>query len=221
MLFEINVMFGPSVCLYDWWCLMFYICVCLRNMVSNTSLSVIVSVSLEFTFLQCFIGSVLPVYLVCFLTYSQCCVCLLRSPTFWHCAIFNCLYVLRSLLWSPLRYPHNNDVQFVSIHPPPQLRVWRVMSFVCMFAYNGVWLYEIHGGCYLQALKIPPYFGEVGVAHRVNALGFLCVFIVFTLFVLYSMLPVFLDCLFLLALPVSQDGSFAIMRKSKVILLQV
>ena len=105
---------------------------------------------------------------------------------------------------------------FLSTPPPTQLCVWRVMSFVCMFAYNVVWLYEFHGGCYLQAFKIPPYFGEVGVAHRINALDFLCVFIVFTLFVLYSMLPVFL-----LALPVSQAGSFAIMRKSKVILPRV
>jgi hypothetical protein len=86
-------------CLYDGWCLIFYICVCLRNMVSSTSLSLILYVSLEFTSLQFLMGSVLLVYLVCFLTYSPmlCYVCFL----------------------SRLRFPHKNDVPFVSTHSAP------------------------------------------------------------------------------------------------------
>jgi hypothetical protein len=105
-------------CLYDGWCIIFYICVCLRNMVSNTYLSLILSVSLEFTSLQFLMGSVLLVYLVCFLTYFPmlCCVC----------------------LYSMLRC----SVRLYPRHPYPWLRVWRVMSFLYMLAYTGVWLYE-------------------------------------------------------------------------------
>ena len=64
---EINAVFGSSYTAVAYMTgdvLFFYICVCLRNMVSNTSLSLILSVSLEFTSLQFLMGSVLLVYFV-------------------------------------------------------------------------------------------------------------------------------------------------------------
>ena len=64
------------------------------------------------------------------------------------------------------------------------------------------------------------YVGEVGVAHHFSVFGFLVCFACLHLCVLYSMLPVFLDCLFLLAVSCFSNWIICNYEKTKVILSQ-
>jgi hypothetical protein len=47
------------------------------------------------------------------------------------CCSIMCLYVLSSVLWCPLRFPHENDVRFV-------FTSWRMSYYLCLLTYTGV-----------------------------------------------------------------------------------
>ena len=120
-----------------------------------------------------------------------------------------CLYVLSPVLWCPLRFTHKNDARFVFTSC---FFVGGLMSYLRNLwggvAHSGVqhiltiwvtwWLsYERHEPLtFLRRLGSPLVFGGVCVAHR---FGFLtCVFL-FVMILVCPTLPVFPDCLFLLA----------------------
>jgi hypothetical protein len=92
------------------------------------------SCGLIFIFVWCFVDQCLSFSLFVFSTF--CLLSMRRSKTFsypltnitrwWHeishftkylffsfCVVLLCVYVLDSVLWWPLRFPHQNDVQFV------------------------------------------------------------------------------------------------------------
>ena len=78
------------------------------------------------------------------------------------CCSIMCLYVLSSVLWCPLRFPHENDVRFV-------FTSWRMSYYLCLLTYTGV--------------------------QHILCFAFVFVF----LRRVYSMLPVSLDCPFMIA----------------------
>ena len=97
-----------------------------------------------------------------------------------HWSLITCVYILNSVLWCPLRFPHNDEhptslpVFWCSVRLYLQLFVGGFMSYLrylCLLAYSGVQ----HIFCF--------FFG----------------LFVFVLCLVYSMLPVSLDCQFLIA----------------------
>jgi len=80
-----------------------------------------------------------------------------------------CLYVTSSVLWCPLRFPHKNDVRFVFTPQLFEVGLMSYLRYLCLFAYSGV-----------QHI-------------------FWCVFVLFVFVLCTLMLPVSLDCPFLIA----------------------
>jgi len=121
-----------------------------------------------------------------------------------------CLYVLSSVLWCPLRFPYKNYVWFVFT----QLFIGRLVSYFCylyLFAHSHIkYLYTTwvtwrvsYKRQKLLALRkhlgSPSDFGGVCVAHRFSFLCRVFVLSVFVLCLVYPMLPVPLDCPFLIS----------------------
>ena len=79
-----------------------------------------------------------------------------------------CLYVLSSVLWCPLRFPHKNDVRFVFISSCHVL--FTLFVFVCIKWFSTQWHIVLYFLFCFTSSCVP-----------------------------YHMLPVSLDCLFLIS----------------------
>jgi hypothetical protein len=128
------------------------------------------------------------------MSYCIVCVCLL----YWCltlCPIL-CNYVLGSVLWSQLRFPHESDVLFVIT----SLFVGGLMSYLCYYFYlsrivmsNTHWLYDQHGGCLIRGMDCLS-FVNTWVNLRFFVGSAFLIFLVFCVVVFFSLF-VFVVCL--------------------------
>ena len=83
----------------------------------------------------CVLGmSILPLSTIFLLDFENVLLC-----CFVYVCYIKCIYVLSSVLWCPLRFPHKSDVWFV--FTSSWLYVGRFMSYLhylCLFANSGV-----------------------------------------------------------------------------------
>ena len=57
--------------------------------------------------------------------------------TLFLCCPIMCLYLLSSVLWCPLRFPHKNHVRFV-LSPVVLRRGISYLRYLCLYAFSGV-----------------------------------------------------------------------------------